>query len=93
MLAAVSTISGLISSVYRDFHHWRSNQRPQIAASKLYDWATNTYCTQVTPNQFVMVTARPIKLNVTSVLFTEDTVTSRATSSQEDGKYASALLL
>ena len=25
---AVSTLLGLISSVYRDFHHWRSNQRP-----------------------------------------------------------------
>ena len=29
-------------------------------------------------------------LQVKSVLFTEDTVTSRATSSQEDRKYASA---
>ena len=30
---AVSTLSGLISSVYRDLHH----QRPQIAEPKLYN--------------------------------------------------------
>ena len=28
---AVSTLLGLISSIYRDLHIWRSNQRPQIA--------------------------------------------------------------
>ena len=27
------TLLGLISSVYCDLHHWRSNQRPQIAIS------------------------------------------------------------
>ena len=27
---AVSTLLGMISSVYHDLHHWRSNQRPQI---------------------------------------------------------------
>ena len=26
---AVSTILGLISSAYRDLHHWRLNQQPQ----------------------------------------------------------------
>ena len=26
---AVSTLLGLISSVYHDFRHWRLNQRPQ----------------------------------------------------------------
>ena len=25
---AVSTLLGLISSVYRDLHHWKSNQQP-----------------------------------------------------------------
>ena len=30
---AVSTLLGLISSAYRDLHHWRSNQQPQNAAS------------------------------------------------------------
>ena len=33
---AVSTLLGLISSVYRDLHHWRSNQRPLNAEPKLY---------------------------------------------------------
>ena len=28
---AVSTLLGLISNVYRDLHHWKSNQRSQIA--------------------------------------------------------------
>ena len=40
---AVSTLLGLISSVYRDLHDWRSNQRPQIAEPKLYNWATSSY--------------------------------------------------
>ena len=31
---AISTLLGLISSVYRDLHHWRSNQQPQIAEPK-----------------------------------------------------------
>ena len=47
---AVSTLLGLIRSVYCDLHHWRSNQRPQIAVPKLYNWATSSYCTEVTPN-------------------------------------------
>ena len=61
---AVSTLLGLISSVYRDLHPWRSNQRPQIAEPKLYNWATNSYRTQVTPNELVMIIARSIYLNV-----------------------------
>ena len=28
---AISTLIGVISSVYRDLHRWKSNQRPQIA--------------------------------------------------------------
>ena len=32
----ISTLLGLISSVYRDLHHWGSNQQPQIAEPKLY---------------------------------------------------------
>ena len=35
---------GLIRShqqcIYRDLQHWRSNQQPQIAEPKLYNWAT-----------------------------------------------------
>ena len=60
---AVSASLGHISSVYRDLHHWRSNQWPQIAEPKLYNWAINPYCTQVMPNELVMVIAQPINLN------------------------------
>ena len=75
--ASVSTLLGLISSVYRNLHHWRSNQRPQIAVPKLYDWATSSYRTQVTSNQLVMVIARPTNPNVqvTSVLFPREKFT------------------
>ena len=52
---AVSTLLGLISSVYLNLHHWISNQRPQIAVPKLYNWGISSYRTQVTPNQIVMV--------------------------------------
>ena len=31
---AVSTLLGLISSAYRDLHHWRSNQQPQNAEAE-----------------------------------------------------------
>ena len=41
---AVSTLLGLISSVYCDHHHWRSKQQLQIAVQKLYNWATSSYC-------------------------------------------------
>ena len=47
---AISTLLDLISSVYHDLYHGRSNQQPQNAEPKLYDWATNSYRTQVTPN-------------------------------------------
>ena len=39
---AVSTLLGLISSIYRDLPHWRSNQWPQNAEPKLYYWATRS---------------------------------------------------
>ena len=65
---AVSTLLGLISSVYRDLHHWRSNHRPQIAEPKLYNWTNNPYRTQVTPNQLVMVIAWLMNLNVSCKL-------------------------
>ena len=42
---AVSAWLGLISSVYRTIHHYRSNQRPQNAVPKLYNWATSLYRT------------------------------------------------
>ena len=32
---AVSTLLGLISSVYCNLHHWRLNQRPQITVSSI----------------------------------------------------------
>ena len=39
--AAVSTLLGLIRSVYRDPPpHWKLNQRPQNAEPKIYHWAT-----------------------------------------------------
>ena len=47
---AVSTLLGLISSVYHDLPFWRSNQRPQNAEPKLYHWATGLYRTQAIPN-------------------------------------------
>ena len=31
---AVSTLVGLISSVYRDLHHWRSNQQPLLTEAE-----------------------------------------------------------
>ena len=65
---AVSTLLGLISSVYRNLHHWRSNQWPQIAEPKLYNWAMNPVCTQVTPNYLVIVIAWPVNLNVSCKL-------------------------
>ena len=34
---AVLTLLDLISSVYHDLHHWRSNQQPQIAEPKFYN--------------------------------------------------------
>ena len=37
----VSTLFSLISCVYRDLQHWRSNQQPQHAKPKLFDWATS----------------------------------------------------
>ena len=63
-----STLLGLISSVYRDLRHWRSNQWPQIAVLKLCNWAISSHRTQVTPNQLVMVIARPNNLNVSCKL-------------------------
>ena len=46
----VLTLLGLISSIYHDFSHWRSNQQPQIAVPKLYSGATSSYRPQVMPN-------------------------------------------
>ena len=66
--SAVSTLLGPISSVYHDIPYWKSNQRPQNAELKLYHWAIGTHCTQVTPDQLVMVIARPINLNVSCKL-------------------------
>ena len=62
--AAVSTLLCLIYSVYRNLHHWRSNQRPKIVVPKLYNWATSSYHTQVTPNQLVIVIVQPNNQNM-----------------------------
>ena len=43
----VSTLLGLINSVYRDLPNWKSNQWPQIVEAKLYLWAINPHHTQV----------------------------------------------
>ena len=42
-----TTLLGIISSVYRYLHYWRSNQRPQIALPKLFNWGTCSYHTLV----------------------------------------------
>ena len=62
----VSTLLlGFISSVYCDLHHWRSNQQPQIAELKHYNWHSHkSWCT----NQLVMAIAWPINLNVSCKL-------------------------
>ena len=57
---AVSTLLGLISSVYCNLP---LEIEPAITA-KLYNWATSPYHTQVTPNQLVMVIAQPINLKM-----------------------------
>ena len=64
----VSTLLGLISSIYRNLHHRRSNQRQQIAVPKLNNCANSSYCIQATPNQRVMVIARPNNLNMSCKL-------------------------
>ena len=61
---AASTLLDLISIVYRNLHDRWLDQRPQIAVPKLYNWATSSYCVQMTPNQLVVVIARLINLNV-----------------------------
>ena len=66
---AVSALLGLISNVYHDLHHWRSNQWPKIAVPKLYDWGINLHHTQVMPNQLVMVIVQPINLNMSYKLY------------------------
>ena len=47
----LTTLLGLISSVYRDLPNRRSNQRPQNAESKHYHWPTGSYGTQAMPNK------------------------------------------
>ena len=60
---AVSTLSGLISSEYRDLHHWRLNQQSLSQNS-----TTEPLRTQLVPNKQVMVIAQPINLNVSCKL-------------------------
>ena len=58
-----SAVYTIISIIYG-----RSNQWPQIAVLNLYNWATSSYRTQVTPNQLVMVIVQPNNLNVSGKL-------------------------
>ena len=47
---AVSSLLGLISSIYTDIPDRRSNQRPQNAEPKVYHWAIGPHRTQVMLN-------------------------------------------
>ena len=60
---AVLILLGIISNVYHDLPHWRSNQQPQNEELKPYHWATDSHHTQVMPNQQVMSTPQSINLN------------------------------
>ena len=64
----VSTLLSLISSVYHDLSHWRSNQWLQNAKLNLNHWAINPHRTRVMPNQLVMVIVQLINLNVSCKL-------------------------
>ena len=65
---AVSTFLGVLSWLYRNPHHWRSNQQPQIVVPEIYNRAISPLHTQVTPNQLVIVIACPNNLNVSGKL-------------------------
>ena len=56
----VSTLSCLISNVYHDLRHWRSNQETR----KFYHGDIGQHCTQTMPNQLVVAIAHLINLNV-----------------------------
>ena len=64
---AVSTLLGLISCVYRNLHHRRSNQRPQTEVPKLYTWATSSYRPKVTTNQQVIEAQLPWLVDLSSL--------------------------
>ena len=86
----ISILLDLISSVYRNLSHWRSNQRPLNTELKLYHWATCQHCTQAMPNQLAMAIVWPIKLMclVSYIcILTEDMITFTAKASQEDWRY------
>ena len=59
---AVSTLLGVIGSVYRDLHNRRSNQRPQIAEAKRYNWVNSQCRMQMTPNQLVNIKKKHVHL-------------------------------
>ena len=58
---AVSTLLGLISSVYRNLHHWRSKQWPQIAVPK------NMYTRKTNSNFYVNISADEDSTNMSGV--------------------------
>ena len=70
VLISIQTIKPVKKSLLQGLvHNWRSNQWPQIAELKLYNWANSSDRTQVMLNQLVMVIARLIKLNVSCELY------------------------
>ena len=69
----VSTLLGLISSVYRDLPPMEIKPATTECRAKTLPLTTNSHHTQVTPNQLVMVITRPFNLNV-SCLKTNKTI-------------------
>ena len=47
---AVAILLGLISIVYSDLSHWKSDQRPQNTEPKLNHWAIGPPPAQALPN-------------------------------------------
>ena len=64
----------LSAVLYCDLPDWISKQQPQNAKLNLCHWANSTHHAQVTQNQLVI---NQNVSHVTSVIFTEDTVSSR----------------
>ena len=56
----ISTLLGLISYIFHNLHHWRSNQWPQKAELKLYHWAINPQRAQALPNEVVTINVWPL---------------------------------
>ena len=84
-LDSCSTSLGVINSIYRDLHRWWSNQRPQSRNSTTEPQSISHTNDAISTSHDNCVANWPeCILQVTSVLFAVDAVTSRATFSQED---------